>query len=260
MYNELITEVKGIVKETVSIIREMNRFHISQKGEKDFVTEVDLAISEKLCRELPELLEGSMVISEEGYQGEPKEKYCWVIDPVDGTTNLIYDLPAYAVSVGLLEEQEPVLGVVFNVKTGEMFWAVKEGGAYRDEERIHVCKDPSVDRTLILAETNPYCPRTENPFHQVMDCIFCDCIDYRVTGSAALDCCYVACGRGGAFVAQNLKPWDYAAGKIILEEAGGTMTQWSGEKIGYYGNSTVLASNGLLHEELLKRLKTFALL
>lgn len=257
MYNELIREVKDMVKETVHIIQKKDRLHISQKGEKDFVTEVDLAISEKLCRELPKLLKESVVISEEGYQGRPEEKYCWIIDPIDGTNNLIYDLPAYAVSVGLLEERKPVLGVVYNAKTEEMFWAVKDKGAYCDDRRIQVCQDSSVEKTLVLAETNPYCDRKENPFHQVMDNIFCDCIDYRITGSAALDCCYVACGRGGAFVAQNLKPWDYAAGKIILEEAGGCLTQWSGEELEYYGNSSILASNGLLHEELLERLKKF---
>ncbi len=257
MRGDLITEVKQLACDMAEIVQKTGGFQVSQKGEKDFVTEIDLKISDLLCETLPKLVKDSVVISEEGNKEQPKEKYCWIIDPIDGTNNLIYDLPAYAISIGLLENKIPVLGVVHNPKTKEMFWAVKGQGAYCNEERIFVCKDSSVSKTLILAETNPYYNRKENKFHQIMDGIFCDCIDYRITGSAALDCCYVACGRGGAFVAQNLKPWDYTAGQIILEEAGGRLTQWTGQGLSYYGDTTALASNGILHQEMMDRLKDF---
>lgn len=257
MYEDLLAKVRQTALEAADVICETHGFQVSQKGEKDFVTEIDLKISDLLCETLPKLIEGSTVISEEGRKGRPERKYCWVIDPVDGTSNLIYDLPAYAISIGLLEDKKPVLGVVYNPKTKEMFWAAKGLGAFCNEKPITVCRDSTISETLILAETNPYCNRRENPFHEIISEIFCDCIDYRVIGSAALDCCYVACGRGGALISQNLKPWDYAAGEIILEEAGGFLTQWTGEPVGYYGNSTVLASNGLLHKEILSRLKKF---
>lgn len=84
-----------------------------------------------------------------------------------------------------------------------------------------------------------------------------DCVDYRITGSAALDCCYVACGRGGLLMAENLKPWDYAAGEIIIHEAGGMFTDWKGRKPDYIGNFEALASNGLIHNEAMNILKTF---
>lgn len=258
MYNALVTEVKLLMQEIVHIIRKTDKFRIEQKGENDFVTEVDMVVSDILCERLPKLIEGSMVISEEGYKGKPEQKYCWIIDPIDGTNNFIYGLPACAISVGLLEDKKPVLGVIYNFNTEEIFWAAKGYGSYCNGRKIHVCNDSAIEKTLILAESNPYCNRKENQFHKIMDDIFCDCIDYRIIGSAALDCCYVACGRSGVFLAQNIKSWDYAAGAAILEEAGGRFTKWTGEDMGYDGGSTFLASNGLLHEELLKRLKKYA--
>ncbi len=257
MRKDLIIKVKELVEEAAQIVSKPKESQVSQKGEKDFVTEIDLKISDLLCRKLPEILENSVVISEEGYKERPKEGYCWIIDPIDGTNNLIFDFPNYAISVGLLENRIPVLGVVYNPKTREMFWAEKGKGAYCNGERITVCSDAAVENTLVLAETNPYCNRSENQFHDIMDAMFCDCIDYRITGSAALDCCYIACGRGGAFVAQNLKPWDYAAGIVILEEAGGCLTLWDGSRPRFYGDSAVVATNGLVHQKVLDRLKRF---
>ncbi|MDO5541202.1 MAG: inositol monophosphatase [Eubacteriales bacterium] len=257
MYNDLLKKVMEVAREVAGIAQNDGHLSVKKKGAKDFVTEVDMKISDILCNRLPDLLEGSIVISEEGYKGKPDQKYCWVVDPIDGTSNFIYSHPDYAISIGLLEDAEPVLGVVYSPQSQEMFYAAKGEGAYCNGNKISVCRDATVSQTLVLAETNPYSDRVSNKFPKVFSNIYRDCIDYRITGSAALDCCYIACGRGGAFIAENLKPWDYAAGEIIVKEAGGSFTQWDGRRLTYFGNTTALATNGYMHKELLERLKEY---
>ena len=187
MYKKLIEKVETIVYEAADIIDDIKKPRVNEKGINDFVTEVDIKISQFLCDKLPMLVKESVALSEEGSIVNPEKGYYWVIDPIDGTSNFIYGIPDYGAAV-----------------FGELFK---------------------------------------------------DCIDYRITGSAALDCCYIACGRGGVFVSENLKPWDYAAGVIIIQEAGGVMTQWDGEALRYFGGSTFLATNGQLHKEVLERIK-----
>lgn len=255
MYRELLTEVKKVAIEASEIADRNTKPIVTKKGAKDFVTEVDMQISEFLCQKLPDLLNGSVVISEEGYKGRPDQHYCWIIDPIDGTSNFIYHHPDYAISIGLIEDGQSVLGVIYSPQRKEMFSAAKGVGAFCNDKPIKVCEDATVSNTLVLAETNPYSDRISNKFPEVFQNLYKDCIDYRITGSAAIDCCYIACGRGGVFVAENLKPWDYAAGEIIIKEAGGNFSQWNGNPPTYFGNTTALATNTLTHEEVLERLK-----
>ncbi len=256
MYAQLLEKVKALVLEIAGSAQLDHAHSIMQKGKQDFVTDVDLAVSTSLCDRLPELLPGSSVISEEGYKGEPGPGYYWVIDPIDGTNNFIYHLPNFAISVGLLEDRKPVLGVIYAPRLGELYAAAAGEGAFCNDRPIRVCGDETVSGTLIAAETNPYSDRSKNLFPAVLNNINQDCIDYRISGSAALDCCYVACGRVGAFVAENVKPWDYAAGEALVNEAGGKLTRWNGQPMTYYGNSSALMTNGKLHAELLERIRS----
>jgi myo-inositol-1(or 4)-monophosphatase len=254
----LLEKVKELVLEASALIESRDVLNVKAKGSRDFLTQVDLRISELLCLRLPELLPGSKVLSEEGEQSvNSRTGFTWIIDPVDGTTNLIYGLPLYAVSVGLLGEGRPVLGAVYNPADGEMFSAVPGGGAFLGDCRIHVNADASVARTLVLAETDPYLDRGRNRSPDLIKTIFQDCIDYRVTGSAALDICYIAAGRAGTFFTQALKPWDYAGGSTILLEAGGSLSTWDGGPLPYKGKHNFLASNGLLHAEMLEKIGNF---
>jgi myo-inositol-1(or 4)-monophosphatase len=254
----LLEKVKNLVLEASALIDNGEALDVKAKGARDFLTQVDLRISELLCARLPELLPGSKVLSEEGEQGiNPRTGLTWIIDPVDGTTNLIYGLPLYALSVGLLEEGSPVLGAVYNPPGGEMFSAVLGGGAFLGRRRIHVNADASAARTLVLAETDPYMDRRRNRSPDLIKAVFQDCVDYRVTGSAALDICYIAAGRGGIFFTQALKPWDYAGGSSILLEAGGSLSMWDGSPLPYEGKHNFLATNGLLHAEMLEKIKDF---
>ena len=255
MYADLLSKVKKLIVEAAQTARLDHAHSIMTKGKQDFVTDVDLAVSSFLCEKLPELLPGSVVISEEGYKGEPGEGYYWIIDPIDGTNNFIYQLPLFAISIGLLENRKPVLGVVYAPRLHELYAAAAGEGATLNDHPVHVCDDESVSRTLVLAETNPYSNREQNRFPLVLDNVYRDCIDCRVSGTAALGCCFVAGGRGGVFFAENVKPWDYTAGQALVQEAGGCVTQWTGENMTFYGSSTVLMTNGKLHEEMLERIR-----
>ena len=255
MYAELLGKVKDLAQEAAAVAKLEHAHTILQKGKQDFVTDVDLAISTFLCDHLPQLLPGSAVISEEGYKGEPGDGYYWVIDPIDGTNNFIYQLPNFAISIGLLRDRKPVLGVISAPRMGELYVAALGEGATCNGAPIHVCPDETVAHTLVLAETNPYSDRAANRFPALVRNVYLDCIDCRFAGTAALDCCYVACGRGGVFIAENVKPWDYTAGEIITTEAGGRVTQWNGAPMSHFGNTSILLTNGTLHEEMLERIR-----
>jgi len=248
---KLLDEVCQLALEAGRLFFNKGELQISEKNARDYVTQVDLSVNDYLIARLPKLLQGSRIISEETSPSHPiDDGYNWVIDPVDGTTNLIYSLPLYAISIGLLHNLEPVLGVVFNPASGEMFSGVKGGGAYLNGEPIQVCGDETLESTLVLTETNPYADRTKTRSLEVIGRIFLDCIDLRVTGSAALDIVYIACGRGGVLVAESLSTWDCAAGCAILAEAGGCYTNWQGKPFSFAvrGGQSIIASNRKLHD------------
>jgi myo-inositol-1(or 4)-monophosphatase len=247
----LLDEVCRLTLEAARLFSSKDELEISVKGPRDYVTQVDLSISEYLMQRLPGLLPGSRVISEEAAQSPPiDDGYCWIVDPVDGTTNLICSLPLYAISIGLLHNFEPVLGVVYNPAANELFSATKGSGAFLNGKHIQVCADDSLDRTLVFGGTNPYADRANNRSLEILGQIFPACLDCRVTGSAALDICYVAAGRGGVFLTEGLNIWDCAGGCAILLEAGGRYTNWRGTDFSFVesGDKSFVASNKKLHD------------
>ena len=251
MNQTLIAEVSRLVKECERLFFATTNLQVTSKGPKDYVTQVDLAVSAYLEEHLPALVPGSKVISEESATsaGIDAGNY-WIIDPVDGTTNLIYGLPLYTISIGLLRNFEPVLGIVYNPYTKELFAAAKGMGAYLNGQPISVNNDQCLKETLVLAETNPYANRKKSRTVKVLAEVFYDCIDYRITGSAALDICYIASGRGGILFAEHLKTWDCAGGFAILTEAGGTYTNWQGKPFSLTeaAGDSLVASNGTLQQ------------
>ncbi|GHV90951.1 inositol monophosphatase [Spirochaetia bacterium] len=254
--NSLTEQIKVLAVEAAGLVRD-KKLGTQSKGPKDFVTQVDLCIDEFLSSRLPSLVPGSLVLSEEGDDDEKRAEYQWIVDPIDGTTNLIYGLPLYAVSIGLVKNGRPLAGAVYNPPSGELFSAYQGGGAFLNNRPIHVNTDAKLAETLVLAETDPYLERKKNFSPHLINEVFSECIDYRVTGSAALDVCFIACGRGGVFFTQCVKPWDYAGGSIILLEAGGTITQWDKSPLPFEGKHGILATNGLLHAEMLKKIEAY---
>ena len=240
------------IREAGAMITADSSAAVMNKGWQDYVTQRDIEVSDFLFDALPKLLSGSVVISEER-KDRPcvTDEYTWIVDPIDGTSNFIFGMQLSAVSVGLLHKKKPIFGAVYNPFTNELFHAKKGKGAFLNDTPIHVGEKEKLEDTIVLFETNPYSGRERTDTRDVIHSIFQKCVDYRVTGAAALDICYIAAGRGCAFVSKQLAPWDFAGGLAILLEAGGKASGWKGEALDFEGLQPVVASNGKVHEELL---------
>jgi myo-inositol-1(or 4)-monophosphatase len=227
---------------------------IGHKSETDLVTEADLQseqlILESLRRHFPE----DMFLTEETGQHGHGSKRMWLIDPLDGTINFTHELPFFAVSVAFQVQAETMLGVVYSPRTQELFEGVKGAGAFLNQRPITVSKTTKLIDSL-LATGFPHTVH-QNP-GEVMKRFGNLAVRgqaIRRMGSAALDLCYVAAGRFAGFWEQDLKPWDTAAGALLVEEAGGRVTDFEGNPFNPF-LKTVLASNSLIHEDLLAALR-----
>jgi len=225
---------------------------IENKGLHDLVSYVDKESEIQIIAKLSDILPESGFIAEEGTSTKQGERYNWVIDPLDGTTNFIQGVPVYAVSIGLLDHDELVLGVVYEVGRDECFYAWKGGGSFLNGIPIHVSDRKNIQDSL-LATGFPYNDFSKmESYIEFLKWTMKNARGVRRLGSAATDLAYVACGRFDAFWEYDLKPWDVAAGSIIVKEAGGKVTDYKGETNYLYGRELV-ASNGLLHELILKK-------
>lgn len=223
-------------------------FSISSKeGHHNLVTECDLRAEKQIIDFVKQQVEGSSFLAEES--GETgKGGILWVVDPLDGTVNFAHQIPVFSVSIAAQKEGEVVSGVVYQPMTHELFVAEKGKGAFLNGEKIHVSSVKTVDKS-ILATGFPY-DLAKNPFH----CIdhFVDIlrlgIPIRRLGSAAIDLAYTAAGRFEGFFEVQLKPWDVAAGKLLVEEAGGQVTHWDLSSYSITSQKPVFASNGHIHK------------
>ena len=227
---------------------------IETKGLHDLVSYVDKESEQRIIAALQVLLPESGFIAEEGTNDKRGERFNWVIDPLDGTTNFIQGVPIYAVSIGLLDGEELVLGVVYEVGRDECFYAWKNGGAYLNGEPIQVSKRSNIHDTL-LATGFPYNDFSKmESYMQFLEWTMKNARGVRRLGSAATDLAYVACGRFDAFWEYDLKPWDVAAGAVIVKEAGGTVTDYKGGDNYLFGKE-IVAGNGLIDEVILEKLR-----
>lgn len=220
----------------------------------DLVTNVDVAadrlITERLRRSFPT----HAIVAEESARSGPDSPYCWYVDPLDGTTNFAHSYPHFAVSIALTHEGSPLVGVVHDPIRNETFHAVRNRGAYLNEEPVRVSSAARLEHSLLLTGF-PYDRRRRGAFYLRYYAAFMERSQgVRRNGSAALDLCYVACGRADAFWEWRLFPWDIAAGALLVEEAGGRTGDFSGGLLDLHGDQT-LASNGRLHDELLRVLR-----
>lgn len=244
---ELVRQTKPL------ILQEMSHEKVTEKGAADYVTNVDVAVQNYLKEVLEKDFPQIALIAEEkeNLNLKPENSY-WILDPIDGTTNLIRDYHLSAVSLGLYENGEITFGVVYNPFTEELFHGAKGCGAWRNGSPIHVSDQPGFKDAIISFGSSPYEKNRAKELFPVFYNIYMNCTDFRRTGSAALDLCYVACGRQHGYLEQNLKPWDYSGGSIILTEAGGTITDWKDQPLPYLENADVLACAPQFREILLK--------
>jgi len=240
-------------QEAGEMLRQMlgNAHRIVKKGEIDLVTEADLAAEKVILKTMARSFPGDIIVSEEaGTHGE-KSSRTWLIDPLDGTTNYAHRFPFFAVSIALEIEKEVVLGVVYNPHMDEFFEAARGKGARLNGEPLRVSTTSTLENSL-LATGFPYDVH-ERPekVMTLLERMIVRAQGVRRLGSAALDLCYVAAGRLDGFWEQDLKPWDTAAGEIIVREAGGRVTTFDGRPYTPYLRN-VVASNGYIHDEMVK--------
>ena len=230
---------------------------IENKGLHDLVSYVDKASEEFIIAKLQELLPESGFIAEEGTNDKRGERFNWVIDPLDGTTNYIQGIPLYAVSIGLLDGEELVLGVVYEVGRDECFYAWKNGGAYLNGQTIRVSDRREIHEAL-LATGFPYNDFSKMESYMIfLEWAMKNARGVRRLGSAATDLVYVACGRFEAFWEYDLKPWDVAAGAVIVKEAGGTVTDYKGGENYLFGKE-IVASNLWLKDLIIQKINDIA--
>lgn len=215
----------------------------------DLVTEYDRAAEELIIQTIRARFPEHGLLGEEGSSWRTDAEYRWLIDPLDGTTNFAHGYPIFAVSIALAHGEELLLGAVYNPILDELFFAERGRGATLNGKPIRVSRIDKLGQAL-LATGFPYDPERIGSNLRLFERFIYRAQAIRRDGSAALNLCYVACGRFDGFWELDLKPWDIAAGALIVREAGGKVTAFSGGELDLYGNE-VLASNGLLHEELL---------
>jgi len=229
---------------------------IESKGLHDLVSYVDKESEKQIIGQLSKLIPDSGFIAEEGTSSKHGERFNWVIDPLDGTTNFIQGVPVYAVSIGLLDHDELVMGVVYEVGRDECFYAWKDGGAYLNGQAIHVSDRKNINDTL-LATGFPYNDFSKmESYIEFLKWAMKNARGVRRLGSAATDMAYVACGRFDAFWEYDLKPWDVAAGSVIVKEAGGKVMDYKGGDNYLFGRE-IVASNGLLDDLILKKISEY---
>ncbi len=224
------------------------------KGTVDLVTDFDKKAQEIIFKRLSDAFPSHGFLAEEELRKRPEKDYLWIIDPLDGTTNYAHRFPIFCVSIALQFQERIVLGVVYDPMREEMFAALTGQGAMLNGKRIRVSSVDDLNRSL-LATGFPYDIR-ESPVNNVDH--FNDFIiraqAVRRCGSAALDLCYVACGRFDGFWELKLKPWDVAAGALLVQEAGGRLSDFDGKDFSVEG-AELMATNGLIHEAMMRILQ-----
>lgn len=224
---------------------------IETKGIHNYVTYVDKGAEEKLTKGLSIVLPDAGFITEEETTKQITKEYTWIIDPLDGTTNFIHGLPPYSISIALMKQDRIILGLVFEVVTRECFYAWESGPALLDGNEIKVSETQTIKDALI-ATGFPYTDFERfGPFMDSLAYFMRNTHGVRRLGSAAIDLAYLACGRLDAFWEYSLNPWDVAAGAFIIQQAGGSVSDFSGGKNYLFGKE-IVAANALIFPDFFK--------
>lgn len=245
---QLGQELLALQSGDLGVVKKSNSF--------DLVTKADTISEEKLVQCILENFPEDVILAEEGSaQSNAEEagnRYLWILDPIDGTTNYANRLPAWAISIGLMREHEMLGGIVCAPGLSLNYHAIKGGGASCNGQHIRVNDRPRMGDGIIATgfpydrakRAEPICHALENMLHKAGG--------IRRWGAASLDFCFLADGRYTGYYEMNLQPWDYAAGCLIAQEAGAMVTDFHGEALDIFTSRGTVATNGLIHEELLE--------
>lgn len=235
----------AILREGLTSTRSIQR----KSASIDVVTDIDLASEQSIIAGIREHFPGHQVLAEETGASSETSTYCWIVDPLDGTTNYAHGYPAFCVSLGLLVDSVPTLGVVYDPLRDECFVAERGRGATLNDHTLHVSTITTLSEAIISTGF-PYSKRTDPDNNLAeMACITLEVMGIRRSGSAALDLCYVAAGRSEGHWELGLKPWDTAAGALLITEAGGRLSTWEGAPWNPF-ISRLVATNGHLQQTI----------
>ena len=252
---KITEEVRSLALETGDFLRhECMNFHrerVEKKGAHDYVSYVDKESERRIVARLREILPEAGFITEEGSASHTTEEYCWIVDPLDGTTNFIHGNAPFCVSIALRNSAELLVGVVYEVCRNECFWAWKGSPARLNGRELHVSPVATLDDAFIQLGFPYQAERNRRFMADIINRLYGHVGGLRVQGSAAAELCYVAAGRFEARIEASLGPWDIAAGALILQQAGGKLSTFTGGS-DFYSGKEVLATNGKIHEELLQ--------
>lgn len=227
---------------------------INKKGAIDLVTAADLESEKAIIATIQSEFPDHGILAEESGLRNGDTQSCWIIDPLDGTTNFAHSLNIFSISIAFSHQKEIIVGIVFNPISGELFTAAKDRGAELNNTPISVSSNDQLENCLLVTGF-PY------NLHSIIDKLMARfqgsltaTQGIRRLGSAALDLCYIACGRFDGFWEENLKPWDTAAGLLVAKEAGGKVTNFTGHRFNL-DDKQILATNGLIHNAMINMLK-----
>ncbi len=235
-----------IARRAGAIIRDAKRDTLqidAKTGSANFVTTYDKKVQDFLKEELLKAIPDSVFVGEEGDdKNYSLSGNCFIVDPIDGTTNFIKDYHISCVSIALLVDGDPYIGVVYNPYLDEMFYAKKGEGAFLNGKKISVSNQP-LSNGLVLFGSSPYNKELHEKSFKVVYDYFKKALDIRRSGSAALDLCSIASGRAELYFELILSPWDYSAGYLIVREAGGVVTTFEGSEVTFNKPCSILARN-----------------
>jgi myo-inositol-1(or 4)-monophosphatase len=253
--NVLVKTCRKVAKTLIRDFGEIEHLQVSRKGPGDFVSVADKNAEKILIDELQKARPNYSILSEEIGEIKNDSEFKWIIDPIDGTANFLHGIPHFCISIGLEHNKEIICGIIYDPIKDEMFTAEKGNGSFLNNQRMRVSsrskledcivftggpKQDSESRELSLEEYKKFSSKVLIPI--------------RKMGSAALDMAYVAAGRCDGFWQRNLNYWDIAAGIILIKEAGGFVTDFSGDG-NYIKNKTILATNSIISKEMIELLK-----
>jgi len=260
-----MTDIDNLLKDALEVIRSTSQFiksqvdqvssdDIEEKEMNSLVSYVDKEAENQLVDGLSKLIADAGFITEEDTVDQKGKAYTWIIDPLDGTTNFLNKVPHYAISVALQKDNETILGVVKEVNSGEEWTAKKGRGAFLNGNKIKVSTKPFHE--TLVATGFPYTNDHDyDAYFEIMKHWLTNTRGVRRLGSAALDLCYVACGRYGAYYEATLNAWDVAAGALIVEEAGGKVSDFSGGNNYLFGGE-ILASSPQIYNTVLETIQS----
>lgn len=256
-YSDLLHEVERVARKAGEFLRnERENFtpdRVVRKHTHDYVSDVDKNSERIIVEELRQLLPDAGFVTEEGLATFSGEQYYWVIDPLDGTTNYIHGLAPYCVSIALCKGLDIEMGVVYDAPSDEMFSAYRGGGAHLNGQRLHV-SDVSFQEALLVLEL-PYNAEQYSPLIiPLMQHLYGRVGGIRMSGTAAVSLCHLAAGRIDGWMEKYLGRYDYMAGAIIVEEAGGKVTDFDGSSNFTLGDN-IIATNSRFHEEMVRLLQ-----